>query len=292
MTEQQLLRAIHDAPDDDAPRLVYADWLQQHGDPGRRGEFIALQFAAQKDPGLWKRVNEIPKTGWLPALGGEENKLSWSRGFPSSWSTDADTFLAAGERVFAAAPTIRHLELHFSSWGAPRAADVAERPELARLAGLVVRGAALGDDHLVTLTGSRHLRRLTSLTLLEQGLGDDGLARLVNFVGCRGLTGLNLYGNRITSEGVKFIAGFHPFRALAFLGLARMPGIGAAGARALAESTRLKRLRDLHLDGCPIGDEGARALLGLPLRSLSIHDVELSRRTLAALSARISEVLR
>ncbi len=34
-----LLRAILDSPDDDAPRLVYADWLEENGDatrPGRR----------------------------------------------------------------------------------------------------------------------------------------------------------------------------------------------------------------------------------------------------------------
>ncbi len=36
-----LLDAILQAPHDDAPRLVYADWLAEHGDP--RGEFIQIQ---------------------------------------------------------------------------------------------------------------------------------------------------------------------------------------------------------------------------------------------------------
>jgi uncharacterized protein (TIGR02996 family) len=36
-----LLDAILAAPHDDAPRLVYADWLSEHGDP--RGEFIQIQ---------------------------------------------------------------------------------------------------------------------------------------------------------------------------------------------------------------------------------------------------------
>ncbi len=31
-TEAALLRAVLDAPDDDAPRLVYADWLEEHGE--------------------------------------------------------------------------------------------------------------------------------------------------------------------------------------------------------------------------------------------------------------------
>ena len=38
-----LLAAIRAAPDDDAPRLVYADWLDEHGDPDR-AEFIRLQI--------------------------------------------------------------------------------------------------------------------------------------------------------------------------------------------------------------------------------------------------------
>jgi uncharacterized protein (TIGR02996 family) len=37
-----LLRAIIENPDDDAPRLIYADWLDEHGDPDR-ATFIRLQ---------------------------------------------------------------------------------------------------------------------------------------------------------------------------------------------------------------------------------------------------------
>lgn len=38
-----LLRAVLDAPADDAPRLVYADWLDEHGDQPERAEFIRVQ---------------------------------------------------------------------------------------------------------------------------------------------------------------------------------------------------------------------------------------------------------
>jgi uncharacterized protein (TIGR02996 family) len=34
-TEQQLLAQLRDAPGDPATRLVYADWLEQRGEPGR-----------------------------------------------------------------------------------------------------------------------------------------------------------------------------------------------------------------------------------------------------------------
>lgn len=41
--DEPFLRAILAAPDDAAPRLVYADWLDERGDP--RGDFVRLHFA-------------------------------------------------------------------------------------------------------------------------------------------------------------------------------------------------------------------------------------------------------
>ena len=48
-----MLRNIKDDPEEDAPRLALADWLQERGDP--RGEFIRAQVEAtrllnQEDP--------------------------------------------------------------------------------------------------------------------------------------------------------------------------------------------------------------------------------------------------
>jgi uncharacterized protein (TIGR02996 family) len=43
------LRAVIEAPDDDTPRLVYADWLDDHGDPDR-ADFIRVQCALDKMP--------------------------------------------------------------------------------------------------------------------------------------------------------------------------------------------------------------------------------------------------
>jgi uncharacterized protein (TIGR02996 family) len=43
------LEAIGDEPDDDTPRLIYADWLEEHGEP-ERAEFIRLQCRAASLP--------------------------------------------------------------------------------------------------------------------------------------------------------------------------------------------------------------------------------------------------
>jgi uncharacterized protein (TIGR02996 family) len=39
--DQAFLDAVVSVPDDVAPRLMYADWLEERGDP--RGEFIRVQ---------------------------------------------------------------------------------------------------------------------------------------------------------------------------------------------------------------------------------------------------------
>jgi uncharacterized protein (TIGR02996 family) len=53
--DEAFLQAILESPDDDAPRLVYADWLDEHGDPAR-AEFIRLQCRLENmsldDPSL------------------------------------------------------------------------------------------------------------------------------------------------------------------------------------------------------------------------------------------------
>ncbi|AEI63690.1 TIGR02996 domain-containing protein [Corallococcus macrosporus] len=58
---QQLLAAVVAQPEEDAPRLVYADHLQQQGDP--RGEFIAVQVALAAEPASPPRRAEGPGLG-------------------------------------------------------------------------------------------------------------------------------------------------------------------------------------------------------------------------------------
>ena len=55
-----LLAAIRAAPADDAPRLVYADWLDEHGQ-AERAEFIRVQceLARRANPALRRREAEL-----------------------------------------------------------------------------------------------------------------------------------------------------------------------------------------------------------------------------------------
>jgi len=53
--DEAFIRAIVDAPNDDAPRLIYADWLDERGDP--RGEYLRAETEWAKP---W-REREQPK---------------------------------------------------------------------------------------------------------------------------------------------------------------------------------------------------------------------------------------
>src|ERR1051325_2765416 len=55
-TQEAFMKAIIDQPDDDAVRLVYADWLDENGQP-ERAEFIRVQIElsriSEDDPRYW-----------------------------------------------------------------------------------------------------------------------------------------------------------------------------------------------------------------------------------------------
>jgi len=63
---QPFLRAIAEAPDDDAPRLVFADWLDENAEPDR-AEFIRLHVQLAHNPdasGVEERCEELFRQHW------------------------------------------------------------------------------------------------------------------------------------------------------------------------------------------------------------------------------------
>lgn len=112
MTTDQMLRAIDATPDDDRPRIVYADWLLSRGDP--LGSFIAAQLrrddeAAAPHLEAARAATALPLLG-VPALG------AFRRGFLAHCLTSGAHALPAVEQPGWA--LVEHLRL-----GNPRAAD-------------------------------------------------------------------------------------------------------------------------------------------------------------------------
>jgi uncharacterized protein (TIGR02996 family) len=120
------------APGDDAPRLVYADWLDEHGEPGR-AEFIRVQCErAELDARLPPADNRCPQCGclageihadgcrWLVlalrekeladahvhvwTAGISASLLAFRRGFLHTVAMRADNWFANGDAILAAHP--------------------------------------------------------------------------------------------------------------------------------------------------------------------------------------------
>ena len=125
--EQALLRAVLETPFDDAPRLVYADWLDEHAQP-ERAAFIRLQceharlmkvHPRSSESLEWKAQCEAILDGPSPAsvpfrkLWADPIDPQWGdryffrRGFVSQVSVTAGRLVRLAGRLFAEHPITR-----------------------------------------------------------------------------------------------------------------------------------------------------------------------------------------
>lgn len=111
--EDGLLRAIAAAPDDDTPRLVFADWLTERGDP--RGDFLRdhLRLARQPDDEilrsqLAKTLSASWKTFAGPLAKWVSGPAAFERGLVTRLTLPLATFEKEGERLLTEWP-IEHI---------------------------------------------------------------------------------------------------------------------------------------------------------------------------------------
>ncbi len=118
-TEAALLRAIRDNPDEDTPRLIYADYLDEEGDSAR-AEFIRVQVEraclSQRDPNRAKledREHELlaeHECDWLGVAADDQDELTeweFDRGFVSEVAASPVFMRTAGTDLCAAHPVRR-----------------------------------------------------------------------------------------------------------------------------------------------------------------------------------------
>jgi uncharacterized protein (TIGR02996 family) len=119
---QALLQAIIDHPDDDDARLVFADWLDEHGQP-ERAEFIRVQIAMghpRENVDRWldleMRENELlerHQREWLDAFPGRVLSGTFCRGFLTDATVDVPTYLEYVENIRRLSPVQRfYLDLN------------------------------------------------------------------------------------------------------------------------------------------------------------------------------------
>jgi uncharacterized protein (TIGR02996 family) len=282
--------AILEAPDDDAVRLIYGDFLQDQGDP--RGEFIQAQCRlAQLElhdpdrPSLQVREQQLlnaHRAEWERPCRGIGSRALFHRGFIEGLTMDAAVFLHRATELFRLTP-LRQLRLQ-------RAAGLGEAlaacPDLARLTHLDLSANALSEVEIKALADSPFLTNLRRLTLIGADLDDVGFGALVrsphlgrlmeldvrlNHVGPEGvrgvgeesrlssLTSLSLFGNRLGSQGGVELAASSGLPGLQHLNLGRNR-IGSPGAQALAGAAFLGGVKTLNLCDNEVRDDGALRL--------------------------------
>src|SRR5262245_43508415 len=257
--EEAFLRAIRDSRDDDAPRLAYADWLEERGDP--RGEFIRVQCELARisaddprRPALEARERELLAehgaawAGPLPAWAGDPE---FRRGFVDAIRVNGREFLAQlpaavgallGDADFP--PGLRLM----------RRVRVRELPDWWELDPVTTVGT------LQTALAAPGLARITGLDLGVLGLSDASGHFLAMLLGPLRLRELILRSNYLGSTGVRDLVTSPAVSHLFVLDLDDNP-MGSAGFLALARTPHLDRLTSLSLAGTRPGPDGVRALI-------------------------------
>jgi uncharacterized protein (TIGR02996 family) len=322
VNEASLLRAVLNAPEDDAPRLAFADWFAAHGQP-ERAEFIRLQIERARLPLGTARITPGERERallaahgpqWLAALPVHVRPhVSFERGFPGRADCDVVEFGNWDEAIWQLAP-ITALRLFDSDagdgrYGPPEERDrhlraIAAMPQLAHIRTLDLREGGYTPPDLRILLASPHLTGVRDLTISDVGWGDeiddhpdDSVGdEVVRILVCEfnfpALTVLNLEANGITDEGARELASSLLLARVTNLCLGNSR-IGNAGVERLAASPHVRQLAALHLYCNDIGDRGAHALAESPnlarLRELSLMVNSIGPAGQAALRARFGE---
>jgi uncharacterized protein (TIGR02996 family) len=295
--QHAFLGDIVEHPEDDTPRLVYADWLRdaegglnpslfpEEADPGRRranhhrGDFIHTQVELA---GLDRAAAAAPlsaeQEARREALRQEEARLlpdqqsHWrelleplgvrrfrlERGFPEYVSLPAEAFLQNAEAIFKAAPVS---SVRITGLDSDQVQALVACEQVCNLVKLDLSNNPIGNKGASHLARAPNFRNLTSLNLQHCLIEASGAELLAASPLLRKLVTLNLEDNYLRSEGVRFLAASPHLERLTELNLAEN-GIGQDGAEALAACQHLGNLRVLNLGLNRLGAEGVAELSG------------------------------
>lgn len=281
-------KPIREEPEDDAPRLIFADWLEESGDTGR-AEFIRVQLALAKLPPHDRRRQELAtierrllsrySEEWAKPYAGLATGPVFRRGFVDEVKVTARQFLAQAPALFRAGP-LRHL--HLLDVGSHLRA-VLHSPHLAKLTGLTVYGQHLGPDLARALGDSPHLEGLRKLIVARNEIGDEGVEHLVLNPGLTSLEELDLSENDIGQVGARLLARCPRLGKLTHLQLAGN-GIGPLGAETIAASEPILNLTDFGLKGTRLG--GPRSEMIGTSKLLGVARLDFTENALTAASLR------
>jgi len=219
--EAALLKAVCRAPADDLPRLVYADWLEEH-DRAERAEFIRLQveetsdtqnakagwLRQQRNDRILKLLGNYRET-WLKALpkwattrNDQRLWLPFRRGFASEFLLVASPFIHNGPKLLDRTPVS---EIRFEQVENV-VSELVSCVWLREVPNLDFQGNDLTDGHLATFVNAEWLVGTQHLVLSGNPFGEVGVRALARCRWLSSLRFLDLSQTAITLAGVRFLA--------------------------------------------------------------------------------------
>ena len=203
--EAALLKAVCAAPDDDLPRLVYADWLDEHNEQSR-AEFIRTQIElakltrdSKRRRKLAFRCRELIDTAedQLHNLTEEFPPEPWSfrRGFVESLEVEG-MHLDEYADAFRTHPIRRLHSVNYCEIG-----DLKHIPAGNTLVSLDLTGATFGADDIRELARMKQFPHLTELELMCCELDDEAVRVLCDSKFFQRLKTLRVGGNPFTDAG-------------------------------------------------------------------------------------------
>jgi uncharacterized protein (TIGR02996 family) len=230
----RLLADVLANPDDDGPRLVFADWLVQHGD--KRGELITTQCALERATGaarakLVNRASDLlyRHGTWLREALDIVRGVETRRGFIYAINAKAPVFAKHAAPLFDREPIE---ELRVIDPSARDLATLALAPHLAKLRSLVLLEPVRLDTiahatQLRALLASPHLARIRALDL-RLTVGADAEASVH-----AGIGSLALHALASLKLRVRAVVGgaLVPAAIVAALGTAELPALTQVGVK-------------------------------------------------------------
>jgi uncharacterized protein (TIGR02996 family) len=286
---EELLAAVREAPDDDAPRLVFSDWLEEHGQgesDQARAEFIRLQCRmARLEEYSPERLDLVGREqelladhepSWRQELNGRIRHMegSFQRGFLSTVQTEGHRFLENAQRLVASTP-LQGLRV----WGHDKVLPVAffKSAILGQLVDLDLRHSKGGGPTGLAFARCTHLGLLRRLVMPSGWGAPKSLLELVSSGRLSGLEELDPGYHRADLKLVRTVLMSPHLPRLRALHLCNN-SLGDDDISDLAALPELARLRTLILCANQLGDRGVRALARSPC--IGLRELDLAHNHL------------
>jgi len=206
--EEALLKAVCDAPFEDAPRLAYASYLRGLRPPDPRGDLIPYAIRCKR-----KKLDELTDSNERQSLIGARIEMrqllmahesEWKapflamvddceieRGLVAGIELSAEKLLAHGEELFGMAPIVyvRITDLE------DRLPALLQFEPLLRIRALSFERAGLTTDDVIALADCAYLRNVWWLELQHNAIEIEGVRAMALSQHLTGLREVDLAGN-------------------------------------------------------------------------------------------------